>query len=61
MQSVLRAISDAMPMSYAVDAVHHLSREAAIGGALWGDLAIVVAFASVAIALGAATLERRTE
>lgn len=61
MQSVLRAISDAMPMSYAVDAVHHISREAAIGGALWGDLAIVVGFAAVAIALGAATLQRRTE
>ncbi|HYM54331.1 MAG TPA: ABC transporter permease [Solirubrobacteraceae bacterium] len=61
MQSVLHAISDAMPMSYAVDAVHHLSREPTVGGALWGDLAIVVGFAAVAIALGAATLQRRTE
>jgi ABC-2 type transport system permease protein len=61
MQSVLRAISDVMPMSYAVDAVHHLSREATVDGALWGDLGIVVAFAAVAIALGAATLQRRTE
>jgi ABC-2 type transport system permease protein len=61
MQSVLRAISDAMPMSYAVDAVHHLSRHAAISGALWGDLGIVMGFASIAIVLGAATLRRRTE
>jgi len=61
MQSVLHAVSDAMPMSYAVDAVHHLSREKAIGGALWGDLAIVVGFAALAIVLGAATLRRRTE
>ena len=61
MQSVLHAISDVMPMSYAVDAVHHLSREATVDGALWGDLGIVVAFAAVAIALGAATLQRRTE
>jgi ABC-2 type transport system permease protein len=61
MNSVLRAISDAMPMSYAVDAVHHLSREAATTGALWGDLGIVVAFATAAIGLGAATLQRRTE
>jgi ABC-2 type transport system permease protein len=61
MQSVLHAISDAMPMSYAVDGVHHLSREPTVGGALWGDLGIVVGFAMVAIALGAATLRRRTE
>lgn len=61
MQSVLRAISDAMPMSYAVDAVHHISRERGVTGALWGDLAIVVGFAAVAIALGAVTLRRRTE
>jgi ABC-2 type transport system permease protein len=61
MQSVLRAISDAMPMSYAVDAVHHISREAGVGGALWGDLGVVVAFAAVAIGLGAVTLRRRTE
>jgi ABC-2 type transport system permease protein len=61
MQSVLRAVSDVLPMSYAVDAVHHLSREATIGSALWGDLGIVVGFAMVAIALGAATLRRRTE
>lgn len=61
MQGVLHAISDAMPMSYAVDAVHHISREAGTAGALWGDLAIVVGFAAVAVGLGAATLRRRTE
>jgi ABC-2 type transport system permease protein len=61
MQSVLHAISDVLPMSYAVDAVHHLSQQASLGGALWGDLAVVVCFASVAIGLGAATLRRRTE
>ncbi len=61
MQSVLRAISDVLPMSYAVDAVHHLSREPATSSALWADLGIVVAFATAAIALGAATLRRRTE
>ncbi len=61
MQSVLRAISDAMPMSYAVDAVHHLSREVTLSAALWGDLAIVLGYVSVAVALGAATLRRRTE
>jgi ABC-2 type transport system permease protein len=61
MQGVLHGISDALPMSYAVDAVHHLSHEPAAGGALWGDLGVVVAFAATAILLGAATLRRRTE
>jgi ABC-2 type transport system permease protein len=61
MQSVLQAISDLMPMSYAVDGIHHISREAGLSGALWGDLVVLVAFAAVAIALGALTLRRRTE
>jgi ABC-2 type transport system permease protein len=61
MASFLYTLSDFVPMSYAVDAVHHLSREASIPPSLWGDLAIVVAFAAVAIGLGAATLQRRTE
>ena len=61
MQSVLQAISDLMPMSYAVDGIHHISREARLSGALWGDLVVLVAFAAVAIGLGALTLRRRTE
>jgi len=61
MNDVLRAVSDVLPMSYAVDAVHHLSREPAAGAALWADIGVVVAFATVAVLLGAATLRRRTE
>lgn len=61
MQAVLHVISDALPMSYAVDAVHHLSRERGVGTALWGDLIVVLAFAAVAVALGAITLRRRTD
>ncbi len=61
MQGVLGAISDVLPMSYAVDAMHHLAREAAVTAALVGDMAVVVAFAATAIGLGAATLQRRTE
>ena len=61
MQGVLHAISDALPMSYAVDAVHHLSRQSQIGGELALDLLVVLAFALGAIALGALTLQRRTE
>ncbi|HEY4894814.1 MAG TPA: ABC transporter permease [Solirubrobacteraceae bacterium] len=61
MQAVLRAVSDVMPMSYAVDAVHHLSRDPEMTAALWGDLAAVVAFAMLAVGLGAVTLRRRTD
>jgi ABC-2 type transport system permease protein len=60
MIGVLHAISDAMPLSYAVDAMHHLSREHAVAPALWGDLAIVIAFAVASVAVGAVTLRRRT-
>jgi ABC-2 type transport system permease protein len=61
MAPVLHAISDVLPMSYAVDAMHHLSTESSPNAAFWGDLAIVLGFAVLAIALGAATLRRRTE
>jgi ABC-2 type transport system permease protein len=60
MSSLLSAISDVLPLSYAVDATHHLSREPGAGGWFWADLAIVAACALAAVALGAATLRRRT-
>ena len=60
MSPVLHAISDVMPMSYAVDAMRHLSRDLSATSALWGDLAIVLGFAMLAVGLGAATLRRRT-
>jgi ABC-2 type transport system permease protein len=61
MVGALHVISDVLPMSYAVDAVRHLSSEKSLSAVLWLDLAIVVGFAVLAIALGAATLPRRTE
>jgi ABC-2 type transport system permease protein len=56
----LHAVSDVLPLSYAVDGMHHLTLRAGAGGALWGDVAIVLAFACGALVLGAATLRRRT-
>jgi ABC-2 type transport system permease protein len=56
---VLRVISDVLPLSYAVDAMQHLTEEATTG-AVWGDLAIVVGYAVAGLGLGAATLRRRT-
>jgi ABC-2 type transport system permease protein len=61
MPTVLHAISDVLPLSYAVDGMHHLSLHTGAGAALWGDIAIVLAFALGALLLGAVTLRRRTE
>ena len=56
---VLEAISNVLPLSYAVDAMKELVATDATGE-VWRDLAVVVGFALVALALGAATLRRRT-
>lgn len=61
MQPVLHAISDVMPMSYAVDAMRHVSHAPNASGALWLDIGILLAFALLAVALGAVTLRRRTD
>ena len=59
--SALHAISDALPLSYAVDGMHHLSRQVGGAGAVTADAAIVLAFAVGALVLGAATLRRQTD
>ena len=56
---VLHAISDALPLSYAVDAMKHLQLHTTTGE-VWRDLAVVTAFALGGLGLGAATLRRRT-
>jgi ABC-2 type transport system permease protein len=56
---VLEAISDVLPLSYAVDAIQHLTRSTTTGE-VWADLLVVAAFAVGGLALGAATLRRRT-
>jgi ABC-2 type transport system permease protein len=60
MPAALHTFSDLLPMSYAVDGTHHLTREHGAGAALWGDIAIVLAFATGAMVVGAGTLHRRT-
>jgi ABC-2 type transport system permease protein len=57
--SVLHAISDALPLSYAVDAMRKVSGDT--DPAVWGDLALVSAFAVGALVLGALTLQRQSE
>lgn len=56
---VLEVVSDALPLSYAVGAMQHLSLSSATGE-VWSDLGIVAGFVVAALALGAATLSRRT-
>ena len=56
---VLEVISAALPLSYAVDAMQEM-----VGVAdetvVWGNVGVVVGFAVAVLALGAATLRRRT-
>jgi len=56
---LLGAVSDVLPLSYAVDAMEHLTRTTATGE-VWQDLAVVAAYAVAGLALGAATLRRRS-
>jgi len=58
MPAVLEAVSRALPLSYAVDAMSAVASDP--HPALWGDVAVVVAFIVGLLAVGAATLRRRS-
>jgi ABC-2 type transport system permease protein len=60
MPRVLEAVSDVLPLSYAVDAMSAVSTSVEVPTELWVDLAVVVGFVVVGLAAGAATLRRRT-
>jgi ABC-2 type transport system permease protein len=65
MPTVLEAISNVLPLSYAVDAMTAVSTTTSndFGGVdtqVWWDLLVVVGFTLAGLALGAATLRRRT-
>jgi ABC-2 type transport system permease protein len=65
MPRTLEVLSNLLPLSYAVDAMTAVSTEVGTGvggvpGEVWTDLAVVGAFALAGLALGAATLRRRT-
>lgn len=55
----LETVSDVLPLSYAVDAMRHLTTSASTAE-VWRDVAVVAGFALAGLALGAATLRRRT-
>jgi ABC-2 type transport system permease protein len=56
----LQAISDVLPLTYAVEALQEVGASAEATGTMWFDVAIVAGAALVALALAAATLRRRT-
>jgi ABC-2 type transport system permease protein len=56
----LQAISDVLPLTYAVEALQEVGRSAAETGTMWRDVAVVAGAALLALALAAATLRRRT-
>jgi ABC-2 type transport system permease protein len=56
---VLEAISDVLPLSYAVDAMQTVASSTDTGE-VWLDLAVVAAYVVAVLALGALTLRRQT-
>jgi len=60
MPEVLSAVSDLLPLSYAVDAMRTVTVEASGVSTVAGDVAVVAGFVVAAIALGSLTLRRRT-
>lgn len=60
MHPVLEAISNVLPMSYAVDGMNEVLRHSDVTGNFVRDILIVAGCAVLVLALGAATLRRRT-
>ncbi|MFJ6748471.1 MULTISPECIES: ABC transporter permease [unclassified Streptomyces] len=60
MQPVLEAISDVLPMSYAVDGMNQVLQHTDLTGDFLRDLVIVAGCALLVLVLGATTLRRRT-
>jgi len=56
----LEAISAAMPLTYAYDALARVAGDGALGVEFGRDLAVIVGAGLAALALGALTLRRRT-
>jgi len=56
----LRGISDAFPLTYAYDALSRVTQGRGLGAWFVFDLVVVVGATLLALALGAATLKRRT-
>lgn len=60
MAEPLQWLSDVLPLSYAYEALAHATQDGSLDSGLALDLGVVVGCILVALALGAATLRRRT-
>jgi ABC-2 type transport system permease protein len=56
----LQAVSDVLPLTYAVDALQEVGRSSQPTGTMWVDTGVVAGAAALALALAAGTLRRRT-
>lgn len=59
--SWLEVVSDALPLSYAIEAGREVGRHRAPTGLFWRDLAVVAGCIALALVLASATLRRRTD
>jgi ABC-2 type transport system permease protein len=60
MATWLHALSDVLPLTYAVEALRQLSDNGAPTATTWRDLAVVLGYAVAALAAASTTLRRRT-
>ncbi|MDQ1729857.1 MAG: type transport system permease protein [Pseudonocardiales bacterium] len=60
MASVLRWISNVLPLSYATDAFNRAAGQVGLNGRMWLDLMVLTASLAAAVCLAALTLRRRT-
>lgn len=60
MAEALHWISNVLPLSYAVDAMRHLTTSGTVDGGFVADLAVMAGVVVAGLVLGAATLRRRT-
>ena len=56
----LQAISDVLPLTYAYDALARLASSEPLGARFWADVVVIAGATALSLALGAATLRRRT-
>jgi ABC-2 type transport system permease protein len=59
--TALRWVADCLPLTYAVDAMTHIARDAALQQRAVVDVGLVLAFAVAAVLLGSITLRRQTK
>ena len=55
----LQSVSDALPLTYAVDALKQISAHTDATPQMWRDMGVVAVFIVAALLGGAATLRRR--